>query len=148
MTLIVKINHYTEYIFILYTIPPDSCSNNLVSMFLHISYVILGVIMKNELLITYIAFTLNNIAFFVQQFNLPFLAKKYGLSDATFGIFQTFFGVLQILGGPAFGILTNKFGLKASIHICNLMIILTYLLLLVSDVSLVSTITTKSSICM
>jgi len=89
--------------------------------------------MKRELLITYVVFTLNNIAFFVQQFNLPFLAKRYGLSDATFGISQTFFGALQIAGGPVFGILTNKFGLKVSIHICNLMTIFTYLILLTFD---------------
>ena len=100
--------------------------------------------MKTEVLITYITFTLHTIAFFLQQFNLPFLAKQYGLSDATFGIFQTFFGTLQIFGGPVFGILTNKFGLKASIHICNLMTISMYLILLTSSVSVILKRITKS----
>lgn len=92
--------------------------------------------MKTEVLITYIIFTLHTIAFFLQQFNLPFIAKTYGLSDATFGIVQTTFGALQILGGPAFGIFVNKFGLKNSIHICNLMTIVMCLILLSLNVSL------------
>ncbi|KAE9548187.1 hypothetical protein FO519_008607, partial [Halicephalobus sp. NKZ332] len=92
--------------------------------------------MKSEVLITYIIFTLHTVAFFVQHLDLPFIAKRQNISDATFGISQTLFGALQILGGPIFGILVNKYGLKLSLHVCNLMTMVMAMTLIVFPGSL------------
>ena len=93
---------------------------------------------KTDILAVYVAFILHTTAYLIQQINLPFIAKDLHMSDATFGLLQSFFWALKIIGGPSFAILTGRFGLKMSIHICNLMVILLYLIVLVMDVSLFS----------
>lgn len=49
---------------------------------------------------------------------LPYIAKSNGLTDSEFGILQTFFGVLQMIGGPIFGFLTRRFGIRNAILLC------------------------------
>ena len=91
--------------------------------------------MNREILAVYIVFTLHITGYFVQQFNLAFIAKDQNMSDATFGLLQSLFWALQIVGSPIFAILTSKFGLKTSIHVCNIMTIILYMVLIGINVS-------------
>uniref|UniRef100_A0AC34FL73 Major facilitator superfamily (MFS) profile domain-containing protein n=1 Tax=Panagrolaimus sp. ES5 TaxID=591445 RepID=A0AC34FL73_9BILA len=52
---------------------------------------------------------------------LPYIAKRNGISDAAFGYSQTFFGIVQIIGGPIFGFIMNKFGIKFGLYVCYFM---------------------------
>jgi OCT family organic cation transporter-like MFS transporter 18 len=78
-------------------------------------------VLKKSVFIAYVLSTIHNVSFFTQLMGLPYIAKRNGISDAVFGYSQTFFGILQIIGGPLFGLIMNKFGIKKGLYLCYLM---------------------------
>ncbi|XP_015677551.1 solute carrier family 22 member 18, partial [Protobothrops mucrosquamatus] len=61
-----------------------------------------------------------------------YLATNLGLDAIGFGYLQTFFGILQLLGGPIFGRFADQFGTRAALTLSYLAGSLCFLLLSVS----------------
>ncbi|VDK25413.1 unnamed protein product [Anisakis simplex] len=88
------------------------------------------------LLLTYSLSLLYNISFFIQMIILPYLAKQLEISDTDIGLIQTFFGVLQMIGGPIFGFLIRRFGIRKALILCYTSTIISSLLKFTSKFSL------------
>ncbi|XP_008939440.1 PREDICTED: solute carrier family 22 member 18, partial [Merops nubicus] len=67
------------------------------------------------ILATYLIVTLEMTFLFMQMGVMPYLAKSLGLDSVGFGYLQTTFGVLQLVGGPIFGRLADRFGTRAAL---------------------------------
>uniref|UniRef100_A0A1I7TQX0 MFS domain-containing protein n=1 Tax=Caenorhabditis tropicalis TaxID=1561998 RepID=A0A1I7TQX0_9PELO len=67
---------------------------------------------------TYLLAIFYNVTFFLQFSATPYLIKQLQLSDAEFGYIQTIFGVFQMVGGPLFGYIIQKFGIRYALHLC------------------------------
>ncbi|CAD6195440.1 unnamed protein product [Caenorhabditis auriculariae] len=48
----------------------------------------------------------------------PHLVKQLKISDSIYGYYQTLFGVLQIVGGPFFGYIIQRSGIRMGLHVC------------------------------
>jgi OCT family organic cation transporter-like MFS transporter 18 len=51
-----------------------------------------------------------NVSFFLQMMLLPYIGKSIGMADHHFGYMQTAFGIVQMVGGPLFGIVCSRIG--------------------------------------
>lgn len=69
---------------------------------------------------TYLLTIFYNITFFLQFSATPYLVKQLELNDADFGYIQTVFGIFQMVGGPLFGYVIQKFGIRYALHLCYL----------------------------
>uniref|UniRef100_A0A7I4YQU3 MFS domain-containing protein n=1 Tax=Haemonchus contortus TaxID=6289 RepID=A0A7I4YQU3_HAECO len=81
---------------------------------------------------TYLLSILYNITFFMQFMSAPYLIKSLGVSDTENGYIQTFFGILQMCGGPVFGAIVQRFGIRYALHLCYLSTMISSVLLLMS----------------
>ncbi|CAI2350616.1 unnamed protein product [Caenorhabditis sp. 36 PRJEB53466] len=81
---------------------------------------------------TYLLTVFYNITFFLQFSATPYLVKQLKLSDADFGYIQTVFGIFQMVGGPLFGYVIQKFGIRYALHVCYLSTLLSGLALFFS----------------
>ncbi|MEE6499379.1 hypothetical protein FKM82_003429 [Ascaphus truei] len=79
--------------------------------------------------ITYLLAAIDISCLFMQIAVTPYLAKDLGLDTVGFGYLQTFFGVLQLLGGPIFGRLSDQYGARAALTLSFLSGSLFYLIL-------------------
>uniref|UniRef100_A0A915AUX1 Major facilitator superfamily (MFS) profile domain-containing protein n=1 Tax=Parascaris univalens TaxID=6257 RepID=A0A915AUX1_PARUN len=61
---------------------------------------------------------LYNVSFFSQMTMLPYTAKRLAISDTDFGLLQTFFGVMQMFGGPLYGYLIRRIGIRNALILC------------------------------
>ncbi|KAM3855914.1 solute carrier family 22 member 18 [Vipera latastei] len=82
--------------------------------------------------ITYFLTALDLTCMFMQFGIVPYLATNLGLDAIGFGYLQTFFGILQLLGGPIFGRFADQFGTRAALTLSYLAGSLCFLLLSVS----------------
>ncbi|CAJ0580397.1 unnamed protein product, partial [Mesorhabditis spiculigera] len=73
---------------------------------------------RKPIAFSYILCTLYNVTFFVQFLSFPYIVKELGISDTQYGYLQTLFGLLQVLGGPVFGHITQKYGIRAALFLC------------------------------
>uniref|UniRef100_A0A7E4VRB1 MFS domain-containing protein n=1 Tax=Panagrellus redivivus TaxID=6233 RepID=A0A7E4VRB1_PANRE len=73
---------------------------------------------KQSILVVYVLSVLDNVAFFSQLFGLSFIIKKrLDVSDALIGYSQTLYGVLEIVGGPLFGAILHKLGIRTGLFL-------------------------------
>uniref|UniRef100_A0A7E4VU72 MFS domain-containing protein n=1 Tax=Panagrellus redivivus TaxID=6233 RepID=A0A7E4VU72_PANRE len=73
---------------------------------------------RQSILVGYILTVLHNVAFFSQMFGLAFIVKKrLDVSDAVIGHSQTLYGALQIFGGPLFGAILQKLGIRTGLFL-------------------------------
>lgn len=100
---------------------------------IHIPYINYNI--KKPILITYLLCTIHNIAFFTQIIGMPYISKRLNINDTLYGHSQTFFGVLSILGGPVFGFLMKKYGIKRGLYVVYFMTMLMALILICCYVS-------------
>uniref|UniRef100_A0A8C6XH45 Organic cation transporter-like protein 2 n=1 Tax=Naja naja TaxID=35670 RepID=A0A8C6XH45_NAJNA len=82
--------------------------------------------------ITYLLTAMDLTCMFMQFGIVPYLATNLGLDAIGFGYLQTFFGILQLLGGPIFGRFADQFGTRAALTLSYLAGSLCFLLLSVS----------------
>ena len=45
---------------------------------------------------------------------LPYIGKSIGIHDRHFGYMQTAFGIVQMIGGPLFGMICSRIGMSHS----------------------------------
>ncbi|CAJ0948997.1 unnamed protein product, partial [Mesorhabditis belari] len=48
----------------------------------------------------------------------PYIAKDLQIADTHIGYIATLFGLLQVLGGPVFGHITQKYGVRVALYFC------------------------------
>ncbi|CAB3406322.1 unnamed protein product [Caenorhabditis bovis] len=82
---------------------------------------------------SYVLSILYNIAFFLQFTAIPHLVKHLNLSDTHFGYIQTIFGIFQMLGGPLYGYVIQKFGIRRALFVCYFSTFLSGILLFLSN---------------
>ncbi|KHN82412.1 Solute carrier family 22 member 18 [Toxocara canis] len=73
---------------------------------------------RSSIAIAYSLSMLYNVGFFMQMMILPYAAKELSISDTDFGLIQTFFGAMQMIGGPIYGYLIRQFGIQKALVIC------------------------------
>ncbi|CAH2325729.1 solute carrier family 22 member 18 isoform X1 [Pelobates cultripes] len=78
---------------------------------------------------TYLIATVDISCLFMQFAVTPQLTKRLGLDTVAFGYLQTFFGILQLLGGPVFGRFSDQYGPRAALALSFLSSSLFYLIL-------------------
>ncbi|EPB66225.1 transporter, major facilitator family protein [Ancylostoma ceylanicum] len=66
----------------------------------------------------YLLSILYNVTFFMQFFATPYFLKSLGISDTENGYVQTLFGLLQMCGGPFFGYIVQRLGVRKALFIC------------------------------
>ncbi|XP_067951001.1 solute carrier family 22 member 18-like [Watersipora subatra] len=64
--------------------------------------------------------------FWIQQSCFPYLSKKLGVDNITYGYLQTAFAVFQLVGGPLFGRFGDLMGARAALTLAYASGILTY----------------------
>uniref|UniRef100_A0AC34QL32 Major facilitator superfamily (MFS) profile domain-containing protein n=1 Tax=Panagrolaimus sp. JU765 TaxID=591449 RepID=A0AC34QL32_9BILA len=85
---------------------------------------------RKPILIAYFLCTLHNVAFFSQLMSLPYVAKRLEVNDTLFGHCQTLFGTLSIIGGPIFGFIIKKYGIKNGLYLVYMMTMFMAIILL------------------
>uniref|UniRef100_A0A0M3IU95 MFS domain-containing protein n=1 Tax=Ascaris lumbricoides TaxID=6252 RepID=A0A0M3IU95_ASCLU len=73
---------------------------------------------RTSIVIAYSLSVLYNVSFFSQMTMLPYIVKRLTISDIDFGLLQTFFGVMQMLGGPLYGYLIRRIGIRSALILC------------------------------
>ncbi|KAM4723207.1 solute carrier family 22 member 18 [Rhinophrynus dorsalis] len=79
--------------------------------------------------ITYLLSAIDISCLFMQFAVTPYLARNLGLDTIGFGYLQTFFGVLQLIGGPVFGRFSDRSGPRAALTLSFLSGSMYYLIL-------------------
>ncbi|KAM4618037.1 solute carrier family 22 member 18 [Discoglossus pictus] len=82
--------------------------------------------------VTYLLAALDISCLFMQVAVTPYLARELGLDSVGFGYLQTFFGLLQLLGGPVFGRFSDQYGTRAALTLSFLSSSLYYLIIVFS----------------
>ncbi|XP_063145423.1 solute carrier family 22 member 18 [Candoia aspera] len=82
--------------------------------------------------VTYLLTAVDLTCMFMQFGIVPYLATNLGLDAVEFGYLQTFFGILQLLGGPIFGRFADQFGTRTALILSYLAGSLCFLLLSMS----------------
>ncbi|EYC43780.1 hypothetical protein Y032_0481g2263 [Ancylostoma ceylanicum] len=82
--------------------------------------------------VTYLISLLYNIIFYLQIFTMPRYLRSLGLSDAENGYVQTIFALLQLCGGPLFGLISQTHGIRFSLFITYICTALSGVLLTLS----------------
>ncbi|KAM3920243.1 solute carrier family 22 member 18 [Leptodactylus fuscus] len=79
--------------------------------------------------VTYLLAAIDISCLFMQFSVTPYLAKSLGLDTVGFGYLQTFFGILQLVGGPVFGRFSDQYGPRAALTLSFLAASIFYLVL-------------------
>ncbi|XP_056383717.1 solute carrier family 22 member 18 isoform X2 [Hyla sarda] len=79
--------------------------------------------------VTYLLTSLDVSCMFMQFAVTPYLAKSLGLDTVGFGYLQTVFGILQLVGGPIFGRLSDQYGARAALTLSFLSASIYYLIM-------------------
>ncbi|XP_075044480.1 LOW QUALITY PROTEIN: solute carrier family 67 member A1 [Mixophyes fleayi] len=79
--------------------------------------------------ITYLLAAADISCLFMQFAVTPYLARTLGLDTVGFGYLQTFFGILQLVGGPIFGRFSDQYGARAALTLSFLSACIYYLIL-------------------
>ncbi|XP_015744532.1 solute carrier family 22 member 18 [Python bivittatus] len=82
--------------------------------------------------VTYLLTAVDQTCMLVQFGIVPYLATNLGLDAIGFGYLQSFFGILQLLGGPIFGRFADQFGTRTALTLSYLAGSLCFLLLSMS----------------
>ncbi|XP_077177650.1 solute carrier family 67 member A1 [Paroedura picta] len=81
---------------------------------------------------TYLITAVGLTCLFMQFGTIPYLATSLGLDAVEFGYLQTLYGVLQLLGGPILGRVSDQYGARAAMTLSYVASSLLFLLLSMS----------------
>ncbi|EYC43782.1 hypothetical protein Y032_0481g2264 [Ancylostoma ceylanicum] len=94
---------------------------------------IFSVTLSLPVAVAYLLSIMYNVIFLMQYFATPYHLKSLGISDTENGYVQTLFGLLQICGGPVFGYIVQRSGIRKSLFICYASTMLSGVLLFFSE---------------